>query len=85
VFGRWESGGLTGAVRIVSCVTGDVQVCNGGVCDLRYRIAWCPDCRHPVLAGMVADRCRGLIGVRADWHDCHGAGPGRAAVHRRAG
>ena len=59
---------MTEAVRIVTRVTGQVQVSAGGVCDLGYHVVWCPKYRRPVLAGRLAGRCEELIRARASGH-----------------
>jgi putative transposase len=56
---------LTEAVRIVTRVTGQVQVSAGGVYELGYHVAWCPRYRRPVPAGRVAARCKELIRAKA--------------------
>jgi putative transposase len=55
-------------VPIVVGVTRQVQVCAGGVYDLGYHVAWCPEYRRPVLAGRVAARCEELIRAKAGEH-----------------
>jgi putative transposase len=59
---------LTGAVRIVARVSGQVQVSAGGVYDLGYNVVWCPKYRRPVLGGRVAARCEELIRAKASGH-----------------
>ena len=60
-----ESRGLTEAVRIVTRVTGQVQVSAGGVYEPGYHVAWCPKYRRPVPAGRVAADCKELIRAKA--------------------
>jgi putative transposase len=38
-----------------------VQVSAGAAYGLGYRVAWCPRCRRPVLAGRVGEWCRELV------------------------
>lgn len=60
---------MTEVVRIVTRVTGQVQVSAGGVYELGYHVAWYPRYRRPVLAGRVAARCKGLIRAQASGHN----------------
>jgi REP-associated tyrosine transposase len=55
-------------MRIVTRVTGQVQVSAGGVWDLGYHLVWWPKCRRPMLAGRVAGRCEELIRAKASGH-----------------
>ena len=38
----------------------------GAVFSLKYHVVWCPKYRRPVLVDAVANRLRGLLGVKAE-------------------
>jgi REP-associated tyrosine transposase len=46
-------------------VTGQVQVCAGGVGGLGYQVGWWAKCRRPVFGDWVAGRCVELIAAKA--------------------
>jgi putative transposase len=56
-------------VRIVACVTGQVQGSAGGVYELGYHLLWWPRYQRPVLAAWVAVRCKELIRAKAGEHN----------------
>ena len=60
-----ESGGLTGAVRIVTRVARHVQVSAGNAYGLGYRMLGCPRYRRPMLACRVGGRYAECVRAQA--------------------
>ena len=59
---------MTEAVRIVVHVARGAQVSAGGVCDLVYHGAWCPEYCRPLPTGRVAADGEGRNHTKASEH-----------------